>query len=316
VEAAAASNLIPLSGGGDGGTAVPDGVTFTPGEEPRIGFYGVTPHFFRALGVKPVAGRDFTDADGDGQTRVALVNQVMAKRLWPKTNDIIGQRFRFVNQANDAWITVIGVMPDVKIDGIRERRPVARAFASYAYSPARNTGITLRVSGGAPAALTQAIRRQIHASDPAIPVFAEQSMDEIRELNFWQYRLFGWMFSIFGAIALALASVGVYGVLSYAVSQRRQEIGVRMALGASRQSVFALFVRHGARLAAIGIACGVVGAFGVTRVVNSLLYNVSATDPLSFIATAAFLAAVAVLASYVPARRATAVDPMIALRTE
>jgi len=316
VEAASASNLIPLSGGGDGGTAVPDGATFAPGEEPRIGFYGVTPHFFRALGVKPVAGRDFTDADGDGKTHVAIVNQVMARRLWPKMNDVVGQRFHFVNQANDDWIAVIGVVPDVKIDDLDERRPVARAFASYAYSPARNTGITLRVAGGAPAALTQAIRQQIHGSDPAIPVFAEQSMDEIRELSFWEYGLFGWMFSIFGAIALALAAVGVYGVLSYAVSQRRQEIGVRMALGASRQSVFALFVGHGAKLAAIGIACGVVGAFGITRVVNSLLYNVSATDPLSFIATAAFLAAVAVLASYVPARRATAVDPMIALRTE
>jgi putative ABC transport system permease protein len=316
VEAATASNLIPLGSGGDGGTAVPAGATFAPGEEPRIGFYGVTPHFFRVLGVRPIAGRDFTDADGGGKTHVAIVNQLMAKRLWPKTADVVGQRFRFVNEANDDWITVIGVVPDVKVGGIRERRPVPRAYASYAYGPARNTGITLRVSGGAAAALTQAIRQQIHASDPALPIFAEQSMDQVRELNFWEYRLFGWMFSIFGGIALALASVGVYGVLSYAVSQRRQEIGVRMALGASRQSVFTLFVAHGAKLAGIGIISGVVGAFAVTRVVNSLLYNVTATDPLSFIATAAFLAAVAVLASYVPARRATGVDPMIALRTE
>jgi putative ABC transport system permease protein len=316
VEAAAASNLVPLSGGGDGGTAVPDGATFAPNDVPRIAFYGVTPHFFRALNVKPIAGRDFTDADGAGKTHVAIVNQVMAKRLWPNTSDVVGQRFRFVNEANDDTMTVVGVVPDVKIDGMRERRPVARAFASYAHSPARNTGITLRVSGGAPAALTQAIRQQIHGSDPALPVFAEQSMDEVRELSFWQYRLFGWMFSIFGGIALALAAVGVYGVLSYAVSQRRQEIGVRMALGASRQSVFALFVGHGARLAAVGIVCGMIGAFAVTRIVNSLLYNVSATDPLSFIATAAFLAAVAILASYVPARRATGVDPMIALRAE
>jgi putative ABC transport system permease protein len=124
------------------------------------------------------------------------------------------------------------------------------------------------------------------------------------------------MFSIFGVIALVLASVGVYGVLSYAVSQRTQEIGVRLALGASRQNVFAMIVGHGARLAAIGILFGVAGAFGVTRVVRSLLYNVSATDPLSFVATAVFLVLVAVLASYVPARRATSVDPLIALRAE
>ena len=316
VEAATASNLIPLASGGDGGTATPDGATFAPGDTPRIGFYGVTTHFFRVLGVKMIAGRDFVEADGDGKTHVAIVNQLMARRLWPKTDDVIGQRFRFVNEATDDWMTVVGVVPDVKIDGIRERRPVPRAFASYAYSPTRNTGMTLRVAGGAPAALAQAIRQQIHASDPTVPVFAEQSMDEVRELSFWQYRLFGWMFSIFGGIALALASVGVYGVLSYAVSQRTQEIGVRMALGASRGSVFALFVSQGAKLAGIGILGGVIGAFAVTRVVASILYNVSATDPVSFAATAAFLAAVALLASYVPARRATGVDPMIALRAE
>jgi putative ABC transport system permease protein len=147
-------------------------------------------------------------------------------------------------------------------------------------------------------------------------MFAAQTGEEARLQSFWQYRLFGWMFGIFGGIALALAAIGVYGVLSYAVSQRTQEIGVRMALGASRQNVFKLIVTHGARLAAAGILLGVIGAAGVTRVVTSLLYNVSATDPISFLATAAFLAVVAILASYLPARRATSVDPMIALRAE
>src|SRR6185503_19518392 len=140
--------------------------------------------------------------------------------------------------------------------------------------------------------------------------------EEARLNTFWQFGLFGWMFSIFGAVALALASIGVYGVLSYAVSQRTQEIGVRMALGASRQDVFGLIVAHGARLAGIGIVLGVVGAAAVTRVVAALLYNVTATDPLSFVGTAAFLGLVALVASYIPARRATSVDPMIALRAE
>src|SRR5262249_45303511 len=125
-----------------------------------------------------------------------------------------------------------------------------------------------------------------------------------------------WMFSIFGAVALVLAAVGVYGVLSYAVSQRTQEIGVRMALGASRRDVFGLIVWQGARLALAGIVFGVLGAAGITRVITSLLYNVSATDPVSFAGTAVFLVLVAVTASYVPAHRATAVDPMIALRAE
>jgi putative ABC transport system permease protein len=124
------------------------------------------------------------------------------------------------------------------------------------------------------------------------------------------------MFSIFGVIALLLASIGVYGVLAYAVSQRTQEIGVRMALGASRQDVFTLIVSQGARLAGAGILCGVIGAAAITRIVTSLLYNVSATDPFSFIGTAGFLSIVALIASYVPARRATSVDPIVALRAE
>jgi putative ABC transport system permease protein len=147
-------------------------------------------------------------------------------------------------------------------------------------------------------------------------LFNIQTGEEARLNSFWQFRLFGWMFSIFGGIALALASIGVYGVLSYAVAQRTQEIGVRMALGASRQNVFRLIIGDGARLAGAGILFGVLGAFGVTRVVASLLYNVTATDPVSFASTAACLIAVALLASYVPARRATSVDPMIALRSE
>ena len=194
--------------------------------------------------------------------------------------------------------------------------PSPYAFVSYPYEPTRNTGLTIRVAGGSPAAITMLARQEIRKSDPTLPLFNVQTGDEARFNTFWQYRLFGWMFSIFGVVALVLASIGVYGVLSYAVSQRTQEIGVRMALGATRQSVFGLVVSHGVRLAGIGIVCGVVGAFGVTRVIKSLLYNVSATDPLSFIATAVFLALVAVLASYVPARRATVVDPMVALRAE
>src|SRR5205814_782819 len=145
--------------------------------------------------------------------------------------------------------------------------------------------LTIRVAGGSPASITAAVRQEIRKADPTLPLFNIQTGEEARQNTFWQYQLFGWMFGIFGAIALLLASIGVYGVLSYAVSQRTPEIGVRMALGASRQNVFALVVGTGARLAAAGILCGVVGAVGITRVVTSLLYNVSATDPLSFVAT-------------------------------
>jgi len=199
---------------------------------------------------------------------------------------------------------------------VRNGKVLPYAFLSYPYDPARNTGLTIRIAGGAPASITSAVRQAIRKADPTLPLFNIQSGEEARVNTFWQFRLFGWMFSIFGAIALALASIGVYGVLAYAVSQRTQEIGVRMALGASRQDVFRLIVSEGARLAGLGIVCGLIGAAAITRVVTSLLYNVSATDPVSFVGTAAFLAVVALLASYLPARRAIAVDPMIALRQE
>jgi putative ABC transport system permease protein len=311
-----ASNMVPLDGGGDASAVVPEGVAVAPGEEPRTTFFGVTPHVFKALHVPIVAGRDFTDADGAGRSPAAIVNGVLARRLWPKRTDVVGQRFRLLAVRDAPWMTVVGVVPDFRLFSVQDGKPSPYAFVSYAHGPSRNTGLTIRVAGGAPSAIAGAVRREIRNSDPAMPVFHVQTGDEARVSSFWQYRLFGWMFSIFGAVALLLASIGVYGVLSYAVSQRTQEIGVRMALGASRRNVFSLILTHGARLALIGIVCGVLGAAAVTRIVTSLLYNVSATDPVSFGGTALFLALVAVVASYVPARRATSVDPMVALRAE
>jgi putative ABC transport system permease protein len=316
VASAMASNMVPLGAGGSDGGVVPEGVAVAAGQEPHVSYFAVTPHLLKTLNVPLVAGRDFTDAEGQGRSGVAIVNGVFAKRLWPNRADVIGQRFRIVDDAAQQWITVVGTVSDFRLFSVRDGKPSPYAFVSYPYDPTRNTGLTIRVAGGDPASITRAVRQEIRKSDPTLPLFEIQSGEEARVNTFWQYRLFGWMFSIFGGIALLLAAIGVYGVLSYAVSQRTQEIGVRMALGASRRDVFVLIVRHGATLAGLGILGGVVGAAAVTRVVTSLLYNVSATDPLSFIATAGFLAAVAVAASYLPARRATAVDPMVALRAE
>ena len=316
VVSAIGSNMVPLSGGGADAGVVAEGVAIAAGQEPHVQYFGVTPHLMKTLNLPIVAGRDFTDADGQGRSGVALVNAVFAKRLWPNRADAVGQRFRMVEDTQSQWITVIGQVSDFRLFAVRDGKPSPFAFLSYPYNPSRNTGLTIRVAGGAPASITAAVRQEIRKADPTLPLFNIQSGEEARVNTFWQFRLFGWMFSIFGVIALLLASIGVYGVLAYAVSQRTQEIGVRMALGASRQNVFSLIVSEGARLAGLGILCGVIGAAAVTRVVTSLLYNVSATDPISFVGTAAFLAGVALLASYLPARRATSVDPMVALRAE
>jgi putative ABC transport system permease protein len=316
VQSAVASRMVPFNGGAGGSGVVPEGATFEPGKEPNSLYMGVTPHLLRTLGQPVVSGRDFTDADGASKSRVAIVNQVFAKRLWPNLTNAVGQRFKPTNDPQAEWITVIGTIGDFRLFTVRDGKPSPYAFVSYPYDPSRNTGFTIRVAGVPPGSIADAVRRQVRASDPMLAIFSEQTGDAARAFTYWQFRLFGWMFSIFGLVALALASVGVYGVLSYSVSQRTQEIGVRIALGASRQNVLRLVVGYGARLAAAGIAVGVVTASGVTRVVASQLYNVSPTDPLSFVATAAFLAIVALVASYVPARRATSVDPMIALRAE
>jgi putative ABC transport system permease protein len=260
-------------------------------------------------------GRDFTEAEGMSRTAVAVVNDTMAKRLWPEA-DPVGRRFRLARTEPAEWFTVIGVTPDFVRNNIDDDEPpLPGAFVPYPYAPTPNTGFTVRTAGD-PASVVGAIRGEIRASDPGLPIFAVRTMEEVRTMSFWQYRLFGYMFGIFGAAALFLAGVGVYGVLSFSVSQRTQEMGVRIALGAGDRDVVRLVVGQGLSLAAIGVAIGLAGAFGVTRVIQSLLYNVTATDPISFGGVALFLALIAALASYLPARRATTVDPIVALRNE
>ena len=317
VASAMVSSMVPLAGGGSVTQAVAEGAPVARGEEVGMSYYGVTAHAFRTLNLPLLTGRDFTEAEGAGRAGVAIVNQAFAIALWPGRGDVVGRRFRLADDKRNEWITVIGLVGDLRLFAEREGGPAPRyAFLSYGYTPFRNAGLTIRVAAGAPAAVTSAVRTAIRGSDPTMPITQVRTGEEQRVLRFWEDRLMAWMFAVFGAVALFLASIGIYAVMSYAVSQRTQEIGVRMALGASRRHVLTLVLGHAGRIAAAGIALGVIGAFGVTRIVSSLLYNVSATDPLSFLATAAFLSFVALAASYAPARRATAVDPLVALRSE
>lgn len=337
VVAAGASNLIPLDGGGAASRVRVPGRAVEAGREPRLFYAGVTAHYLDALGVAPIRGRLFSEQDAETRSAVAVVNVSMARTLLAEADenaalprlpadrlagarelgalDPVGRRFTLLDDPAGETFTVIGVIEDVMIEELADREVTPAAFVPYPYQQTANTGLIVRAAGDA-VALTPAVRAAIRASDPALPVFAASSMEEIRRKGFWQYELFGQMFGTFGALAMVLAIVGVYGVLSYSVSQRTQEFGVRMALGAEPREVRRMMIRQGLTLAAWGIACGVVGAAGITRVIGSLLYNVTPTDPVSFGAVAAVMLAVAAAAAYLPARRATQVDPMVALRAE
>ena len=318
VRAAFASNLIPISGGGGGGTVVIDAKPSTPGTERFASFVGVTPHFHRTLGVSMKTGRDFTDAEGWSSLPLAIVNDTMARQFWPE-GGAVGSRFQMTDETGPAksqWFTIIGVAPDIKHDDVDpDDEPFAAAYVPYHFQETFSTGLTIRVDGD-PLAISASVREALKASDPNLPLNQIRTLEEIRNLGFWEFALFGWIFGVTGIVGLLLAAVGVYGVLSYNVTQRFTEIGVRMALGAARRDVIRLIVGHGLLLAGIGVAVGVVIAPLGTWFGRSLFYNVSPFDPLTFVSVALFLLVVAALAAYVPARRATRVDPVQALRGE
>jgi putative ABC transport system permease protein len=315
VHAAFASNLVPLSGGGGFANILIDGRAFPKGEEPGVGYVGVTPHMLKTLGLTAVRGRELTETEAMTKSAVAMINQAMAKRFWPNA-DPIGARFRSRDDQAHPWFTIVGVTPDYRHGQSDNTEPIEPcAYVAFGYGAFPNTGITIRAAGE-PALISGPARDAIRASDPKVAVFQAATMEELRRRGYWQHFLFGWMFSLFGGVALVLAAVGVYGVLSYSVAQRTQEIGVRMALGASRGNVLRLVIVQGLRLAIVGVVIGVVGSFFVTPVIRAQLVNVSPSDPASFIGVSFFLTAVAFLASYLPARRAMAVDPLVALRAE
>ena len=313
VEAVSASNNIPLGDGGSSGRIAVDGRDFPRGEEPNVFWTGVSPHLLRTLGLKPVSGRGFTDAEGFSLSHVALVNQMFATKHWPG-KDPVGRRFRLLDGNNTEWLSVIGVVADFK-NGDIDNKIQPAAYLPYPYQAARNTGLTIRTRFD-PLQVVAGARREIRASDPDLPVFDIYTLEQVRQQGVWEYRFLGGMFIVFGVIALFLAAIGVYGVLSYSVSQRVREIGVRVALGAQDGDVMRLVLRQGLLLALFGIVFGLPLAFGASQVVKGVLYNVSSNDPVSFGLISAVLAAIAALASYMPARRALDVDPLDAIRGE
>lgn len=316
VEAAMITD-VPFGDNYIGHRLVFDGRPVPIGAEPQVQTLSVMGDYFRVMQVPIRAGRDFTDMDREGQPLVAVVNEEFVKEFFPHSNPL-GARVDWARAPEpQQWMTIIGVAADVKHLGLNQ--PVDPAIYnpfSQSDEPWRRfMSLVIRKSGPS-GALVDTVKEQIWSVDSQIPVSDIAPMTELMAVSIAQERFNMLLLGIFAALALLLAAVGIYGLISYAVSQRTHEIGVRVAVGAQRRDVLGLILRDGAKLAFFGIATGVVAAFGLTRFLVRLLFEVTPTDPTTFVAVAALLAFVGLLACYIPARRATRVDPMIALRYE
>jgi putative ABC transport system permease protein len=311
VQAVALTNQVPVSGGAnylsfgiDGRDDPPAG---TPQDAQR---YLVTPDYFKVFAIPLIAGRAFTDLDREGAQDVALINETMAKQHWPDA-DPIGQRISF---DGTRFSTIVGIVADTRQEGLAEA-PYAQAYLPYAQAAGRGMQLVVRTAGDA-AALAPELRRTARTMDPDIALSYVQTMDEVAASTIAQPRINTIVLSVFAGIALLLAAIGIYGVTSYAVAQRTREIGVRMALGAQRRDVLILVVRQGMLPVVGGLAIGLLAAVAATRVIQSMLFETDATDPVTFAAITVLLAAIALVASLVPALRASRVDPVEAIRTE
>jgi predicted permease len=315
VRAAFASLYIPLGGGGGGGRIVVDGRPAQPDAPDEIVINAVTPRFRETLGLRLVAGRDFTDAEAWTASPVAIVNETMARRYWP-AGGALGGRYRR-DEPTAEWVTVVGIIADFMLYGANPEDPTppAAAFVPYAHQQAPNTGLVIRTAGE-PTAIVASVREAIRASDPNLPLYVVRTMEDVRRLGYWEYGLYSWIFGTIGVAGLLLTAVGVYGVVSYAVSQRTTELGVRAALGATSRGLVLLVVGQGMTLCGAGLILGLLLAPAGTWFGRSLFVGLSPFDPVSFGTVAALMLAAAFVASYVPARRAGRVDPVVTLRSE
>jgi putative ABC transport system permease protein len=313
VEAASLGNWLPL--GPDNNGAIVNVEGYVPryaNERISIGYTLAGPEYFETMKTPLVQGRGFTATDDEKAPRVVVVNETMARRFWPDQNPI-GKRLRLGDAAEPVY-EVVGVARDGKYYLLGEG---ATAFMFLPLRQNYSGGATLIARTSAPPeSLAAAIRQEVAALDGELPISGVKTMPEYLDRLLSAPKSVAGLVGAFGLVALLLAAVGLYGVMSYAVAQRTREIGIRMALGSPAAIVFGLILKQGLRLALSGVAIGLVAAFGLTRLLRSLLYGVSVTNPATFVRVTTSLLVVALLAALVPARRATKVDPMVALRTE
>jgi putative ABC transport system permease protein len=318
VEAAGGSHMVPYGGAGN----MRAGWSFTlEGQTPEQQKFNplalaprISHDYFTVAGIPLLQGRSFFESENLNTPRVCVVSQEMAKRFWPDEAPL-GKRLKLAPAESAAeWLTVIGVAGDVRYQGL-DRGMGPAIYLPYNQAAAGGMNLLVRTKGD-PTQLIEAARQTVWSVDPQLAIYSARTMETILANSTWQRRLWGVSFAVFAALALALAAVGVYGVMSYLADQRTREIGIRMALGAQPDAVLRLVIGQGLKLVVIGVAIGLIGSLAMTRMMASLLFGVSATDPMIFTGVASLLIIVAVLACWIPARRAAKVDPMIALRTE
>jgi predicted permease len=296
------------------------GVAVTiPGYEPPPGqkYLGagasyVGPHYFSTMGIPLLEGRDFTPADNEKSPGVVIINGAMARRYWPGRNPL-GQRISFAF-GNRQSVEIVGVVKTGKYGSLREA-PQPFLYRPFLQLPDAQATIVVETALP-PSGMLAAVQRTIQTLNPATPITSSETMQQYMSVALFPAHFTGVLVGVFGGLALVLATVGLYGVIAYSVAQRTREVGIRMALGATRARVMRLVIGQGLRLALIGIVAGIAVALAVTRLISSLLYGISPADPIAFIVSSALLLVVALLACYIPARRAAKVDPITALRHE
>jgi putative ABC transport system permease protein len=316
VEAAMVTDL-PLAGNYVGHHVLIDGQpTVAVGAEPEVQTLSVMGNYFGVMQIPVRVGRDFSAMDREGQPRVAIVNETFARQLLPGQKPI-GTRIDWAGNEPHEWMTIVGVAGDVKHSGLNQLVDPA-VYSPFSQNDERwRRFMTLVIRTRVPVAgLIEDVKKQVWSLDSQIPVSSIQSMDDLLEVSVAQQRFNMLLLGSFAALAVALAGVGIYGMVAYRVNQRTHEIGIYMALGAQHRDVLRMVMKDGVKFGVLGIVLGLAGAIALTRVMVSLLFEVKPTDPTTLIGVALLLAAVAMLACYIPARRALSIHPMTALRGE
>jgi predicted permease len=315
VRSAALTRSFPINGSNWGGVFIAaDKPVPSRADMPESDRIRVTPEYFETMGMQLRRGRSFSDSDTPESAPVTVINEALARRIWPN-DDPIGKRIKpDLPEGDEPWREVIGVVNDVKMDGVDRAAPM-QMYLLYSQMPYEYLGLAVRAERD-PATIATAVEKAIRAIDRDIPIYSIFTMDQLLGNSLAQRRLTLVLLASFAALALLMAAIGIYGVISYAVRQRTHELGIRISLGAQTHDVLALILIQGLKLALFGIGLGLVAAFALTRLMETLLFGVRPADAMTFSVIAFALLLVALIACWIPARRATKVDPMIALRSE